>query len=291
MTYAYYPGCSLHSTASEYDASVKAVFKKLNLELFEVPDWICCGTTPAHATLKVLSAALPIKNLSLVEKGNFSEVAVPCAACFQSLKTAVYEIEHDKVLEEQVKKVIDYSYGGKVRVRHPLDILINDVGLEKINSLVRKSLNGLKVVCYYGCLVTRPPKVMAFDNCEYPESMDEILKACGANVLDWSYKTDCCGASFALARTESVLRLTNLILQNAKDVGAEAISVACPLCHANLDTRQNDIFEKYNARYDLPVFYFSQLLGLAFGSGVKELGLKKHLVSPLEILKNKKLII
>jgi len=290
MTYAYYPGCSLHSTASEYDASIKVIFKKLNLELHEIPDWICCGTTPAHATSKILSAALPMKNLSIVEKENFSEVAVPCAACFQSLKSAVYETEHDRILKDQVDEVIKYSYQGKVKIRHPLDILINDVGVDKINALIKKSLKGLRVVCYYGCLVTRPPKVMAFDICEYPMSMDEILTACGAEVLDWSYKTDCCGASFALARTDSVLKLTNLILENAKACGADAIAVACPLCHANLDTRQDDIFKKYNVKYNLPIFYFSQLLALAFGANTKDLGLKKHLVSPIELLRDKKFI-
>ena len=290
MTYAYYPGCSLHSTASEYDASIKVIFKKLGLELHEVPEWICCGTTPAHSASKILSAALPIKNLSIVEKGNFTEVAVPCAACFQSLKSAVYETGRDEVLKEQVDKVIDYSYQGKVKIRHPLDILINDVGIDKIKTFIKKSLKGLKVVCYYGCLLTRPPKVVAFDNTEYPETMDEILKSCKTDVLDWSYKTDCCGASFALSRTDSVLKLTNLILENAKAIGADGIAVACPLCHANLDTRQDDIYKKYNAKYDLPVFYFSQLLGLAFGADIKELGLKKHIVDPLRLLQSKSLI-
>src|SRR4030067_1764025 len=182
MTYAYYPGCSLHSTASEYDASIKVIFQKLGLELHEVPEWICCSTTPPHSASKILSAALPIKNLSIVEKENFTEVAVPCAACFQSLKSAVYETEHDKVLKQQVDKVIDYSYQGKVKIRHPLDILINDVGIDKIKTFVKKPLKGLKVVCYYGCLLTRPPKVVAFDNTEYPETMDEILKSCKTDV-------------------------------------------------------------------------------------------------------------
>ncbi|MFH1230596.1 MAG: CoB--CoM heterodisulfide reductase iron-sulfur subunit B family protein [Planctomycetota bacterium] len=291
--YAYYPGCSLHSTGSEYDKSFKLVAKKLGMELEEVPGWICCGTSPAHSSSHLLSIALPVKNLALVETMD-EKVVVPCAACYSRFKFAIYEMDHDKKLAEDVKEVIGSSFQNKVKVLHPLEI-ISTLPAPTLKGLVKKSSNDLKVVCYYGCLLTRPPKVMQFakqspakdginsvptdvgDDPEYPMTMDKVLENVGYEVLDWSYKTDCCGASFALSETDAVLTLTHKILENAKAVGANAIAVACPLCHANLDTRQTEINAKYNTTYNIPIYYFTQLMGLVFGYDQKELGINKHL--------------
>ncbi|MBI4713436.1 MAG: CoB--CoM heterodisulfide reductase iron-sulfur subunit B family protein [Planctomycetes bacterium] len=285
--FAYYPGCSLHSTGAEYDTSFRAVARKLGMELEEVPGWVCCGTSPAHSSSHLLSVALPIKNLALAEYAGATEVAVPCAACYSRFKFATHEIEQDEKLREDVKEIIGSSYQGKIKTLHPLEIMAKMPASELKDKVVRKrsdsgvppqaGLDNLKVVCYYGCLLTRPPKVVSFDDIEYPMTMDKILENVGINVLDWSYKTDCCGTAFALSETDAVLTLTQKILKNAQEVGANAIAVACPLCHANLDTRQLDINAKYNTNYNIPIYYFTQLMGLAFGYSPKEMALHKHL--------------
>ena len=288
MKYAYYPGCSLHSTAKEYDRSLRAVCEKVGIELEEVKNWICCGSTPAHATSKLLSLALPLKNLAEIEKSGFREVIVPCAACFSRFKIALHEIDTEPRLAAEVEGIIEHKFRDGVKVYHPLDILSNSAELSTLTELVKNDLSGLKVVCYYGCLLTRPPKVTGFDVCEYPQSMDKILQAVGVSTLDWSYKTDCCGASFALTRTEIVLKLSRDILEGAKSVGADAIAVACPMCHVNLDTRQEEIEQKYQVTYHLPIFYFTQLMGLAFDIPAEKLLLKRHLVDSEDLLERVK---
>ncbi len=284
MKYAYYPGCSLHSTAKEYDKSLRLVCEKVGLELEEVKGWICCGSSWAHPTSKLLSLALPLKNLAEIEKSGLREVIVPCAACFSRFKIAQHEIDNEPQLAAAVEGIIEHRFRDGVKVYHPLDILSNNTGLSRLTKLVKNNLSGLRVACYYGCLLTRPPKATEFDDCEYPQSMDRILQAVGVPTLDWSYKTDCCGASFALTRTEIVLKLSRDILEAAKAVGADAIAVACPMCQSNLDTRQEEIEEKYQTTYHLPIFYFTQLMGLAFDIPAEKLLLKSHLVNTEDLL-------
>ena len=179
MKYAYYPGCSLHSTAKEYDRSLRAVCEKVGIELEEVKNWICCGSTPAHTTSKLLSLALPLQNLAQIEKSGFREVIVPCAACFSRFKIAQHEIDNEPKLAAEMEGIIGHKFKDEVKVYHPLDIFSNNTGLDKLTELVKNNLAGLKVVCYYGCLLTRPPKIVEFDICEYPQSMDRILQAVG----------------------------------------------------------------------------------------------------------------
>jgi heterodisulfide reductase subunit B len=284
IKYAYYPGCSLHSTGPEYDASFKAVCECLGIELEEVNDWICCGASSAHSVSHLIAAALPIKNLALAEKTGINELAVPCAKCFSRLKKAQYETDQNITLRDAVFEVIDSSFQNNVTVIHPLEIL-DKISQDVISEKKIQNLAGLKVVCYYGCLLTRPPKAMAFDEHEYPVTMDRVLEKVGTTVLDWSYKTDCCGTAFALmGETDVVLTLTQKILENAMAVGAHAIAVACPLCHVNLDTRQKAIEEKYQTDYGIPILYFTQLMGLAFGIEPQKLELSKHFVSTEPIL-------
>jgi heterodisulfide reductase subunit B len=210
----------------------------------------------------------------------FKEVVVPCASCFSRFKTALHDLQNEPRLREEIGQIIEGNWGDDITVYHPLQIFSEEPQLGKISSLAKQGLAGLKVVCYYGCLLTRPPKVTEFDTCEYPESMDRVLRALGIATLDWSYKTDCCGAAFALTRTDIVLKLSHDILEGAKSVGADAIAVACPLCHTNLDTRQEEIEKTYGADYKLPILYFTQLMGISFGLSSQELLLEKHLVSP-----------
>ena len=288
MKYSYFPGCTYHSTGQEYDKSLKAVCSVLEIELQDVNNWICCGSSSAHTTSKLLSISLPIQNISEVEKDGLSEVVIPCVGCYSRFKRSVYEVENNPVLLKDVSEVIEYQFQNKVKILNPLEIFKNGMK-EKIKDKIKKDLSKIKMVCYYGCVLTRPPKVMQFDEFEYPTSMDEILKNSGVDILDWSYKTDCCGVSLSLTKSDIVLRLVNEILENASEVGADAIAVACPLCHANLDTRQEEVNDLYKKKYNLPILYFTQVMGLAFGFGIKELSLNKHFVIPEKLLKRLKI--
>lgn len=279
--YAYYPGCSLHSTGSEFDVSFRAVCEKLGIEIEQIKGWICCGTSPAHSSSRLLSLALPFENLCLVDEMGMTDVVAPCASCFARLKTAAFEASEDPELAGQISEALDKPLPESINILSPLEIFHGKDGLEDV---LAKDMPGLKVVCYYGCLLTRPAKVMQFDECEYPMAMDELLRSMGITTLDWSYKTDCCGGSLAMTRTDVVLKLTHDILEEAKAVGANAIAVACPLCHVNLDTRQVEVEKEYGAQYGLPIFYFTQLMALALGVAPDKLGFQKHFVSSDELL-------
>ncbi len=281
VRYAYYPGCSLHSTGSEYDVSFRAVCEKLGIQIDEIKGWVCCGTSPAHCTSRLLSLALPFENLLLAERMGMTDVVAPCAACFARLKTAQHEAAEDPKIAGQIREVLDAPLPESVNVLSPLEIFN---GGTNAAAAVTKHLPGLKVVCYYGCLLTRPSKVMQFDECEYPMAMDNLLRSLGIATLDWSYKTDCCGGALAMTRTDVVLKLTHDILEEATAVGANAIAVGCPLCHVNLDTRQPEVEQQYGKRYGLPVFYFTQLMALVFGIPPDKLGLQKHFVSAETLL-------
>ena len=281
MKYGYYPGCSLHSTGGEYETSLKAVCERLGIELEEVRGWICCGTSPAHAASRLLSLALPLENLRLAEKMGMGNVVAPCAACFARLKVARHEAGTHPELAQQLTEVLDSPVPTSVRVLHPLEILANGA---QVGAAVERELPALRVVCYYGCLLTRPPEVMQFDECEYPMSMDRCLRACGIETLDWSRKTDCCGGALVLSETNVALKLTRDLLEEAKAVGANAIAVACPLCQTTLDMRQKEIEREFEASYGFPVFYFTQLMGLAFGMPAERLGIHRHFVAADELL-------
>jgi len=290
MKYAYFPGCSLHSTAKEYDLSTREVANALGIELIEIPDWICCGATPAHITMHLLSFALPVKNLLQAKRMGSYEVATCCAACFSRLKIANKFMRDDLNHRIKVNKIVGEEYKGEVRVRHFLDILTNAYGLKNLSDRVVRKLDGFKVACYYGCLLTRPPDVTGLDDVEEPHMMDDLMQAVGVETVNWPYKTECCGASFSLTKTEIVLKLSCDILQMAYDEGAQAIVVACPLCQSNLDLRQEMINKRFEKKFKMPVFYFTQLIGLSLGIEAENLGLKKHIVSPVPLLKEKGII-
>jgi heterodisulfide reductase subunit B len=210
-----------------------------------------------------------------------TDVVAPCASCFARLKTAVHEAAEDPDIAGQISEALDAPLPESISVLSPLEIF-NDETL--LAEAATKPLPGLKVACYYGCLLTRPSKVMQFDECEYPMAMDNLLASVGIATLDWSYKTECCGGALAMTRTDVVLKLTHDILEEAVAVGANAIAVACPLCHVNLDTRQAEVEQEYGTQYGLPIFYFTQLMGLTFGIPPDQLGLQKHFVSANALL-------
>ncbi len=290
MKIAYYPGCSLHSTGIEYDISTRKVCDVIGIELAEVKDWICCGSSPAHQCDELMSMALPVKNLALtVQTGNFKEVCVPCASCYSRLKFTQDKMA-DMNLRQNVEQIIGAEYPEDIRVLHMLDVMVEKVGIDAIKEKVVKSLNGAKTACYYGCLMTRPPKITGKQQFENPTDMELVMEALGAEPVDWNMKTFCCGASFALTETEVVLELTRRILDDAVSTGAQAVSVGCPLCHANLDGRQEQINKKFGTNFNIPIFYFTELIGLAFGIEAKELGIHRHLTEVEEFLKERALI-
>jgi heterodisulfide reductase subunit B len=271
----------MHSTGPEYEMSLKAVCEKLAIELQEVAGWICCGTSPAHSTSRLLSLALPMENLRLAEEQGLGEITAPCAACFARLKVAHHEYTTDSETAELLGQVFDGPLPMSVTILHPLEILSNGA---EIRAAVERELPALRVVCYYGCLLTRPPRAMQFDECEYPMSMDACLRAAGIETLDWARKTDCCGGALVLSETDVALKLTHDLLEEAKAVGANAFAVACPLCQATLDMRQAEIEKRYQASYGFPVFYFTQLMGLAFGIPAERLGIHNHFVAAEPLL-------
>jgi heterodisulfide reductase subunit B len=192
------------------------------------------------------------------------------------LRTALYEANEDAEIASQISEALEKPLPKSMNILNPMEIFLNQPSLA---GAVTKQLSELKVACYYGCLLMRPSKIMEFDECEYPVAMDELLRSMGIATLDWSYKTECCGGALAMTRTDVVLKLTHDIFEEAKTVGANAIAVACPLCHVNLDTRQNEVEKEYGVKYNMPIFYFTQLMGLAMGIAPDKLGLQKHFVS------------
>ena len=289
LNYSYYPGCSLHASAKEYEISTKGLFKALRIGLTEVPDWLCCGATPAHNVDELLSHALCAKNFELAE-GVEGDLAVACAACFSRLKTTQHHLQENDIKRKQVEKAIAGKVSLGKPVKHLLEILARDYGLERLAEHVTKPLTGLKVACYYGCLLTRPPEVPELDDCEAPTIMERVIEAAGAQTVSWSHRMECCGANFTLSRPGVVLKLSGDILASAKRAGADCIMVACPLCHGNLDIRQQAIEEASGERYAMPVFYMTQLLALAAGVAPGKLGLESMITNPVPLLKEKKLI-
>ncbi len=283
---AYYPGCSLHSTSPEFNKSTEAVCEALDLTLIEPRGWVCCGSSAAHRADTEAALRLPIENLALIEKSGFKEVTMPCAACFNRHKAAQYEIRHDEHHKAAVDEKVGYVYQDTVHVSTLTQAILNHVGVEEVTARLKKPLEGLRVVCYYGCLLTRPPEVTEAEHPENPTDMDELVSALGAEVVDWSYKTCCCGAAHAATRPDIVLSLSSNLIKHAREAGADVMAVACPLCHMNLDARQFQM----GIEEPMPVLYFTQLLALALGLPEKDAALDKNLVDPKPVLQSKGLL-
>jgi len=283
VRYAFFPGCSLDSTAREFRASAEAVCERLGIELEEIPGWTCCGSSPGHASNATLAVALPVVNLlKAVPMG--CDVVTTCAACYSRLRAANHEMTHESELRERVDEVTGTAYRGTVRVRHLVDVLVNDLGLDLIRDYVERPLGRLRVACYYGCLLTRPPKVVAFDDPEHPTTLDRLMAAVGAEPVEWPAKTECCGAGLSLTSPAVMRQLAFKVLEMAARARADCVAVACPLCQSNLDLRQRESVRAVDSDLSLPVLYFTQLLGLALGLEPKALGLSRLVVSPEDVL-------
>ena len=278
MKVSYYPGCSLHATGREYDESVKAVSNALGIELDELDDWSCCGASSAHMTNFKLSVALPARDIIAAEKRGL-DVMVPCAACFNRFKSAQHHLNTDDKLRGEIEGMIGASYEGTLNVRNPIDIIYTDIGRDRLGSLVTKKLAGLKPVSYYGCLLLRPPEVCGFDDYENPIMLDGLMDSLGAESRPWSYKTDCCGGSLTLGKTEIVVRLVDKLMTMAREAGANCLVTACPVCFANLDTRASKDTV-------IPAFYFTELIALALGLEGTDSWFGRHNVDPRPLLQS-----
>jgi heterodisulfide reductase subunit B2 len=276
MKIGFYPGCSLTGSSREYNESVVAIARVLDIELVEINDWNCCGATAAHSMNEELSLSLPARIMALAEKQGLTEVVVPCAACYNRLKMTQHELEDDQK-RTRIAGILDLPYKGNIQIINVIQLL-QKYGLENLKAKISQPF-AHKVACYYGCLLVRPQVVLKFDRVEDPQSMDELIRIIGGSTMDWAFKTECCGGGFSVSRTDLVAKLSGNILKDAADRGAEAIIVACPMCQSNLDMRRGAINKVLNSQIDIPVIYITQAIGLALGITAVELGLKRHFVT------------
>jgi len=281
MKLAVYPGCSLNGSAREYYESVSIVLEKLNIEYSEVPDWNCCGATAAHNLNKELSLVLPSRIIAAAENDGNEELLVPCAACFNRLKTVQRNICQNKEVKAKVSSSLDQNISATIQIHNIVEFIRDNI-LQKKDVEFIKPLHK-KVACYYGCLLVRPHSVVEFDRMEDPQIMEQIMVKIGAEPIDWAYKTECCGAGFTISNAEIVAKLSAKILEDAIDRGAEMLIVACPMCHANLDMRRPMIEKILKKEVKIPVLYLTQAIGLALGIDAGKLGLKRHFVPVLNI--------
>jgi heterodisulfide reductase subunit B len=276
MKIGFYPGCSLTGSSREYNESVVAIAKVLDIELTEINDWNCCGATAAHSMNEELSMSLPARIMAMAEAQGLTEVVVPCAACYNRLKVTQHDLE-DETKRKRVSEILQLPYQGSIKIINVLQML-EKYGAENIKAKVTQPF-AHKVACYYGCLLVRPHSILQFDRVEDPRSMDELIKVVGGTTIDWAFKTECCGGGFSVSRTDLVAKLSGNILVDAADRGAEALIVACPMCQSNLDMRRGAINKVIERPSDIPVIYITQAIGLALGIDAKELGLKRHFVT------------
>jgi heterodisulfide reductase subunit B len=283
MSYLYFPGCSLKSSGRGYEESLLAVCAALDLPVEELKDWNCCGATAYMSVSEMKAFALSGRNLALAERQQAQagsiDLMVPCAACYLGLNKAQRYIREYADIRSQVGQALSaagLSYSGRVRVRHPLDIFINDVGVEKLTARVRQQLKGLKIACYYGCQLVRP--YADFDDQHVPTTMETIMKALWAEPIDWPLKTRCCGGSLIGTVPDVGMRLSYLILKEAQKRGADLLITACPLCQFNLECYQSKMNRKFEQAVDLPVVYVTQAMGMAFGLSQRQLGLQRLFV-------------
>ena len=279
----YYPGCSLHGTGRELDMSIKALADVAGVELKEIEDWNCCGATAAHNLNHDLAVALPYRNLALAEEQGLTEVLAPCAACFSRMKGTTVRLARSAELVEKMRGITEREFKGTVRILSIIEFAgrLLDEGLaEKLTS----PLDGLKVAPYYGCLLARGEEIVEGDDAEQPTGMDAALRAAGCEVVPWNFAVECCGGGFSMSMTDAVVDLSNAILTDAEQAGAEAVVTGCPMCHSNLDMRQRTINEAGLGPHDLPIVYLSEILGLAAGIEPERLGLDRHFVDAMRVV-------
>lgn len=274
MRIGYFPGCSMEGSAREYGESLHAIAPYLGVELIEVCDWNCCGATAAHCLNHKLALALPARTLALAEQQGLEELVVPCSACYARMIATNHEIRRDDKLRAEIADIIELPLAGKVRILNVLELL-QRCAAEGLKEKVQKPF-GRRVACYYGCYLVRPAELVSCKQTEDPQEMDDLMRLVGATPVDWAFKVDCCGAGHSVTRTDLVGELSARIVEDAVDRGADAIAVACPMCHTNLDLRRQAIQDARGREFTIPVMYLTQIIGLALGLDDKTLGLHRH---------------
>ncbi|MBD3178776.1 MAG: disulfide reductase [Candidatus Latescibacteria bacterium] len=275
MKYTYYPGCSVTATANLYQESIDTVAPSLGIELEELDDWNCCGATAYMSVRELMSFAISARNLAMAEKFH-RDLVTPCSACYLVLNKTNHYFNDYPDMRSKIGKALEaggLSYSGNVRVRHILDVIVNDVDMEKISSQVTRDLKELRVAPYYGCQIVRPE--MGFDDPDEPESMDRLIETLGAETVDYSMKTKCCGASLMGTEEKMALALCRDLLMDAQKKGAHCIVTLCPLCQMNLDIYQPKVNSLFKTDFKIPVIYITQLIGIALGASPAELGMKR----------------
>lgn len=291
MEIAYYPGCSLHASSELYDIQSRIVFRRLGLELKEIEDWNCCGATSAIKTDDFLAIALPARNLGIADASGLSEIVIPCSSCYSRMIVSQKKLVDDPGLKNKINAELTKKVEGKIKISSILEVLVSKAISGEIAEKSIKKLEGLKPVCYYGCLLTRfPCDVEVPDNVENPQGMEIVCKVMGAQPLDWSYKTDCCGASAVINDTDTSLFLMSRIFKDALSRGANCFITTCPMCQLNMDAYQDRVGEKYGIRKRLPVYFITELLGIAMGFSPKEMQLNRHFIDSIGLLMELKLI-
>ncbi len=286
--YAYYPGCSLESMAKGYALSAMEVTRALGMELKELEDWNCCGATAYFPIDELLAYTLVARNLALAEKTGLDFVA-PCSACYKNAYFTNNYLKHDPDLAEHINFALEADHlhvNGTAKVRHLIEVLLEDAGLEEIKARVTKPLEGLRVAPYYGCQLVRPKK--AEENTENPQYFEALLSAIGADPVDYATKTRCCGGSLIITNREAALNMVYILLQDAQNQQADVIATTCPMCSTNVEVYQNRVNQEYKTQFSIPVVYFTQLMGLAMGIAPGKLGLDKGVASALQKVKMEK---
>lgn len=288
LRFAYYPGCSGQGTSIEYDQSTRAICKALGIELVDIPDWSCCGSTPAHTVDHVLSGALSARNILQAESmEDVRGIITPCPSCLTNLKTASHRMR-DAAFKAKVDSLLDKPCRNDLPIMSVLQVIYQELGPEAVKDRVTNPLTGLKVAPYYGCIMNRPPEIMDFDDCENPIAMDRLMEAVGAEVMPFPLKVECCGASYGIAKNKVVTKLSGKLLDMAVDCGAKSMVTACPLCQMNLDMRQDQINRANGSRHKIPIFYYTQLIGMALGMNGSNLLLNKLYVNPANVIREMK---
>jgi len=285
MRYLYYPGCSAEATGKAYDISTRALMAKLGIELREIDDWNCCGATSYFSVRELDSFAIAARNLALAQQQGDEDLVAICNACYTALsKTNRYMNDSDEVFKavNGALGAVGRSYDGTKNVRHIMDVLVNDIGLDAISEKVTRRLTGIKVAPYYGCQYSRP--MGTFDDPEFPTTMDAFFKALGAEVIDYAGKVKCCGGMMMMTKEDAALRLCHELLKTAADKGADVLVAACPLCEMNLEAYQPRVNAAFGTNFKIPVMYFTQLAGLAFGVEPRKLAIDKQIVPCDDVL-------
>ncbi len=283
--YAYYPGCSMDSTAVTYKKSFEYIASKIGLVMKEIPDWNCCGSTAAHTKNEKMAYALSARNIAIAEEELPGlDIVTPCASCYSRLKYASYVGRNDEAKRQEIEEVLRRPFKAEAEVLNFLDLFEDPEIQEAIKEKLHRSLEGLNVACYYGCLMSRPREITGETDPENPMKMDEIIELTGAKAVSWDYKTECCGASHQVDAPEHARGLIDHIFRNAQANGADVIVTACPLCNMNLDMREAEINKNFGRKYNIPVFQFTELIAIAMGASAADCGIHQHFFPAFDVI-------